>query len=144
MGYITTLKLLICQLVLGNTVVLILFLWGEEEVKILIWVVKTYMQVSFRTSSFGAISVGCTRRSFPSLRSSRFRICAVSLKFILTFLKNLQGTIITLNFVKRFRHNLRQWRKWAKLWGNNLLWLLKPSLPQKPSFQNLVLILLTL
>ncbi|PNX74281.1 acyl carrier protein chloroplastic-like [Trifolium pratense] len=35
------------------------------------------MQVSYRTSSFSAISVGSSRKSFPSLRLSRFRICAI-------------------------------------------------------------------
>ncbi|KAL5053139.1 hypothetical protein RYX36_033821 [Vicia faba] len=34
-------------------------------------------QVSYRTSSFGAVSVGWTRTCFPSIRSSRFRISAV-------------------------------------------------------------------
>nr|ADB94676.1 acyl carrier protein 4 [Arachis hypogaea]ADB94677.1 acyl carrier protein 4 [Arachis hypogaea] len=34
---------------------------------------KTTLQASSR---FGAVSVGWSRRSFPSLRSSRFRICA--------------------------------------------------------------------
>ncbi|XP_004503798.1 acyl carrier protein 4, chloroplastic isoform X2 [Cicer arietinum] len=34
------------------------------------------IQGSYRTSSFGAVSVEWTRRSFPSLKSSRFRICA--------------------------------------------------------------------
>ncbi|CAJ2676683.1 unnamed protein product [Trifolium pratense] len=35
-------------------------------------------QVSYRTSSFSAISVGSSRKSFPSLRLSRFRICAAT------------------------------------------------------------------
>lgn len=41
--------------------------------------VKTCMQVSYRTSSFGTVSVGWTRTNFRSLRSSGFRISAVSL-----------------------------------------------------------------
>ncbi|KAK7369612.1 hypothetical protein VNO80_11654 [Phaseolus coccineus] len=34
-------------------------------------------QGCYKTSSLGAVCVGWDRRSFPSLRSSRFRICAV-------------------------------------------------------------------
>ncbi|QCD84973.1 acyl carrier protein 1, chloroplastic-like [Vigna unguiculata] len=34
-------------------------------------------QGCYKTSPFGAVCVGWNRRSFPSLRSSRFRICAV-------------------------------------------------------------------
>ncbi|XP_047149674.1 acyl carrier protein 1, chloroplastic-like [Vigna umbellata] len=34
-------------------------------------------QGCYKTSTLGAVCVGRNRRSFPSLRSSRFRICAV-------------------------------------------------------------------
>jgi len=43
-----------------------------------IWVLEINMQGCYKTSPFGAVCVGWNRRSFPSLRSSRFRICAVS------------------------------------------------------------------
>ncbi|KAG5041386.1 hypothetical protein JHK82_013493 [Glycine max] len=38
---------------------------------------RTTTQGCYKTSSLGAVSVGWNRRTFPSLRSSRLRICAV-------------------------------------------------------------------
>ncbi|TKY60541.1 Acyl carrier protein 1 [Spatholobus suberectus] len=38
---------------------------------------KLSTRTSQATSSLGAVCVGWSRKSFPSLRSSRFRICAV-------------------------------------------------------------------
>lgn len=44
----------------------------------MIWVLETNMQGCYKASRLGAVCVGWSRKSFPSLRSSRFRICAVS------------------------------------------------------------------